>query len=798
MQLLYMWIRDYRCLKGVGLNFNNKYKFDFNLNKYELLFSENNEVIDGFFNVISKERIESERLVAKIINEEYDIFECMKNETVNNLTAIVGDNGAGKSTVLKLICDVFTNGLDNLMDGIYCFIEDEKIYIHSTLKKEIYLNIKSKINNEFYKCRLNQNQYMLVNDKDFDLRTHVNSITKIKENGSIVINFNNSLIQNTPIIYCSNEFNSGYSYNSNKPIIDISTSGLLTGDFNNDYKNHKAEVNANLIKCFNDNEMIRQIDYICDSNENKPKYLEFELPKQAFITFRDNDSILMKIYQSLNSEYKNNKSIVDINKDLNLQIRNIKSGILNVSNITEDNKLLLNIYKLIEKFKMGNIHSKLPKAGSKESLYTQFSINMLIGLFISFLYEYLIIYITNKESTTKLYNTMNSSLEINFFNNNQDSLDHDMLYDSFITFFKDILNIIHKDDEKLKWNDEVKKKDKEYIDCIKKIKDEINEVIVTDKDKMHYSSMSQKFILYTRKENIMSSLKYFYNCYKKTSKYLHYLDFSWGISAGEYNMMSLFARLYSILNKETGQLEYFDNQTSYIEMQNNDIVLLIDEADLSYHAEWQQKYIKNLLSFLKENYNSCNIQLILTTHSPILLSDIPSNNAIFLKKNNGITKVIDITTQTFGANIYEIYRNGFFLSGSNFGILGEFAVSKIKEVEDIILKWENEINKFKEEIIDNQEDDNGFVEKKFAIPEEIIVKGKKELNYCRKIIDLIGEKFIKNTLYKHYDKVYMDLTENETEHNGDDMINDIKNKFDLMSEEQQNELIKYIINIRKR
>ncbi|AQR96143.1 AAA family ATPase [Clostridium saccharoperbutylacetonicum] len=798
MQLLYMWIKDYSCLKEVGLNFNSKYKFDFNLNKYELLFSKNNEAIDGFFNVISKKEILAERTAATIINKEYDIFECIKNGTVNNLTAIVGNNGAGKSTVLNLICDIFVNGLDNWKNVLYCFIENEKIYIHSTLKRDIYLNNKNKADVEFYKCELTEDY--AENYENFNLYTHVNGKkTKIKGDKTIVTSYNNSLKDNTPVIYFSNEFNAMYSDKPYKPITDISTSGLLKSDFHNDLENHKVELNANLIKCFNDNEMIRQIEYIYDSNENKHKYLEFELPKQAFVTFRDNDSILMRIYQSLNSEYKNKESIIDINKDLNLQIGNINSGILNVSNITEENKLLLNIYQLIEKFEMRNINSKLPKAGTKESLYIQFSIKMLIGMFISFLYEYLIIYSTNMEIT----NTMNNSLETNFFNNNQDLLEHEMLYDSFITFFKDILNIIHKDNEKSKWDDEVKKKDKEYIDCIKKFKDEINAVIVTDKDKMDYSSMSQKFILYTRKENIMSSLKHFYNCYKKTSKYLHYLDFSWGISAGEYNMISLFARLYSIINKETGELEYFDNQTSCIEMQKNDIVLLIDEADLSYHAEWQQKYIKNLLNFLKENYNSCNIQLILTTHSPILLSDIPNNNIIFLKKIDEITKVIDNKTETFGANIYNLYREGFFLQGSNFGILGEFATSKIEEVEKIISKWDNKIKKIEyaaknktENTLNYQQDKQKNIDIVETLS-DIRTKAIKELDYCRKIINIIGEKFIKDIMLDLYNDIYKRL-DFKKERDSNSEVEKMKNMFEQLSEENQNLLIQQIIEIRKK
>jgi beta-glucosidase/6-phospho-beta-glucosidase/beta-galactosidase len=101
------------------------------------------------------------------------------------------------------------------------------------------------------------------------------------------------------------------------------------------------------------------------------------------------------------------------------------------------------------------------------------------------------------------------------------------------------------------------------------------------------------------------------------------------------------------------------------------------------------------------------INMIFVTHSPFILSDIP--NANIIKLNGG--KLYGEMTQTFGANVYDLLANDFFMKN---GFIGEFARQKIEEV---IYK----INS------------NNSIEKKDA--EDI-----------EKIIDIIGDPFYKGEL----------------------------------------------------
>lgn len=144
------------------------------------------------------------------------------------------------------------------------------------------------------------------------------------------------------------------------------------------------------------------------------------------------------------------------------------------------------------------------------------------------------------------------------------------------------------------------------------------------------------------------------------------------LSSGEQKLLDLFSRLYAAIQKDR---EKFSNLQS-------PALLILDEAEHAFHPEWQRKYIHLLLSFLKEMMvvPGLKFQVLLTTHSPILLSDIPSDCITFLKKENGVTEnVIPENSGTFAANVFELYRNSFFL---NEGMIGEFAAEKLKELEN--------------------------------------------------------------------------------------------------------------------
>jgi len=59
---------------------------------------------------------------------------------------------------------------------------------------------------------------------------------------------------------------------------------------------------------------------------------------------------------------------------------------------------------------------------------------------------------------------------------------------------------------------------------------------------------------------------------------------------------------------------------------SSDFIIIIDEAALHLHIKRQKKYIKSIVDFISEDYFSWKtFHIILTTHSPYIVTDIPIN-----------------------------------------------------------------------------------------------------------------------------------------------------------------------------
>lgn len=139
------------------------------------------------------------------------------------------------------------------------------------------------------------------------------------------------------------------------------------------------------------------------------------------------------------------------------------------------------------------------------------------------------------------------------------------------------------------------------------------------------------------------------------------INLSWrNMSDGEIELLSLFSRL-------TPQL-HLSSQ-----------IIILDEPDVRLHPQWQKEIISKL-QWLLQNASPDNVyHLILISHSPIMLSDLPHENIIFLDKDADgecVAKEPNDIDRTFGANIHSLYRSSFFMDG----LMGKFAEGKINDV----------------------------------------------------------------------------------------------------------------------
>ncbi|WP_353158634.1 AAA family ATPase [Myroides odoratus] len=142
------------------------------------------------------------------------------------------------------------------------------------------------------------------------------------------------------------------------------------------------------------------------------------------------------------------------------------------------------------------------------------------------------------------------------------------------------------------------------------------------------------------------------------------------LSSGMRAYLNLFSQLYSVSEE--------------IKSTNKSLLLCIDEGDLYLHPEWQKNFLNDLIWFISSVFKSKNVQIILTSHSPFLISDLPKENVILLDDyctpNRQLNEV-----SSFGANIHQLFTKQFFLTN---GSIGEFAKKKIT----ILLKEIKEMN----------------------------------------------------------------------------------------------------------
>lgn len=258
---------------------------------------------------------------------------------------------------------------------------------------------------------------------------------------------------------------------------------------------------------------------------------------------------------------------------------------------------------------------------------------------------------------------------------------------------------------------------KEYLLDIKNMDDvlsscDMNENLIDNPDDLASS--------YAKVVNKQNSLFYSFisSIFKKRkSLVLRYIRIKGlEMSSGERAMQNMFSWL--VLSPELDEIMSI-NRSDYTSK-----LLLIDEIDLYAHPEWQRRIMNQLVSTINEIENEKPVQIVVTSHSPLILSDFPRQNIIYLNNRDGKTFVDNSENhqQSFGANIYTVLKEAFFLEN---GAVGEFAKGKIYEVyED--LKSSRDCEDF---------------------------TGSKQ-NEQQLIINMIGDGLVRNEMQRLFDKKY--------------------------------------------
>lgn len=111
------------------------------------------------------------------------------------------------------------------------------------------------------------------------------------------------------------------------------------------------------------------------------------------------------------------------------------------------------------------------------------------------------------------------------------------------------------------------------------------------------------------------------------------------------------------------------------------LLLLIDEGDAFLHLGWQQKYVSYLdktSALLKKKFRS--VQVVLATHSPVLMSDFPRECISILDGKTWLEDLMEDSpslspSESFGAPLDAVVRQV-----GQTGTMGAFAAQAIKSV----------------------------------------------------------------------------------------------------------------------
>ncbi|MBU2901560.1 ATP-binding protein [Maribacter dokdonensis] len=228
-------------------------------------------------------------------------------------------------------------------------------------------------------------------------------------------------------------------------------------------------------------------------------------------------------------------------------------------------------------------------------------------------------------------------------------------------------------------------------------------------------------------------------------------------SFGEKSLLSFFGSMFEFtLNKH------------YHQRRKKNYLLLLDETDLGYHPLWKKKFISALVKVLPvifsrleydienegqiEVGNNPFVQIVLTTHDALTLSDVPNSHITYLNKSEERTLILNQRERpenSFGANITDLLADSFFVGN---GLLGDFALDKITET----IQWLN-FKKLELDIKENSEIEDNI---------ELVNLKKKELSnlkdkignnskiYHEQIINIVDEPVMKTKLMEMYSEVF--------------------------------------------
>lgn len=615
MKLVALWVEEYGNLKNQTFNLDHPYEFRFEFDK-------------------------TKRIVRISQNEKKGYIQIFDAPIVS-VTALIGKNGVGKSTFLRLL-NVINARKPLELPVILVF---ENLDDENTIEYEIYVyrhdgflfDTNKKRNIEI---NLDNNLKELQEQEKLEIKDQIN-ITPFENIG--MLNYDSLYSdQNDKYLNKRDQLNRKTQYQTLLSLNYESVKKYLS--IFDDKNQAFSEESFNVLKLFFDEQLERKLAFLSEiySKDNPAQDLinKINLPDEISIWF---DNSLLQKHQE---EKENNRLLNKLN-DFNL------FGITNVNN------------------------DKNYKSAFKKRVLIQ-ALNQII-----------------------------------YFANNSNKSN------SLLKTFENFLSDNNPNDEIFKKINEILKNEAQAndllilygFDQLLKDFDSIVDKLEISQDVISLFGLSPVYEIKID-ENTWGLIKNLLRVqFTGDGDFFNY-SFK-NLSAGEEALLNQYTELYNgiKLNK------------------NKSLLIAIDEGEINLHGEWQREYLHGIIELIKHfTPVSTKVQLILTSHSPFVISDLTKYNVIFMNylnpnEKNSFSVNSSLKLETFGANIFDIYSNSFFMAK---GFIGEFAKQKIDSVfTDLNDKIENR--------------------KDFSHERK---------NEIEKIIGVIGEPLMKRQLSKMFDQIF--------------------------------------------
>lgn len=222
------------------------------------------------------------------------------------------------------------------------------------------------------------------------------------------------------------------------------------------------------------------------------------------------------------------------------------------------------------------------------------------------------------------------------------------------------------------------------------------------------------------------------NLYEKKDERIK-IDFDTLSSGEKQQIFTVSSMLYHLDNlNSVSEDESFDARMAYPY-----VFMILEEIELYFHPEMQQQFVEYLLDGIRQARfeNIRGIHILLVTHSPYVLSDIPKMNVLALTPD-GLPS--EKKLKTFSANIHEMLRDSFFLSNGSRGCFAQWEIGHIMEILDTYRNYK-----------DRNKGGRSLTKREYSVfskryPEE----------YLKERIDIIDEALIRNILLGEFNEIF--------------------------------------------